>query len=97
MNLLTFKGGLHPDDHKRETANIPIVDLTPSKIMIYPMSQHIGAPCNPIVAVGDRVLMGQVIGTSICFCAHSLNCFGKGCCNRKKTSPQRNKRDVGCD
>lgn len=67
MKLLTFKGGLHPDDHKRETANIPIVDLTPSKIMIYPMSQHIGAPCNPIVAVGDRVLMGQVIGTSEAF------------------------------
>ncbi len=30
-------------------------------IMIYPLSQHIGAPAKAVVAVGDRVLKGQLI------------------------------------
>lgn len=67
MKLLTFKGGTHPHDNKEHTANKPIEELSPSKIMIYPMSQHIGAPCTPIVSVGDRVLMGQKIGESPAF------------------------------
>ncbi len=67
MKLLTFKGGTHPHDNKEHTADKPIQDLAPSKIMVYPMSQHIGAPCTPIVNVGDKVLMGQKIGESQAF------------------------------
>jgi len=67
LKLLTFKGGTHPNDHKQETQNKPVTDLKPSKIMVYPMSQHIGAPCEPTVQKGERVLMGQVIGTSRAF------------------------------
>ena len=67
MKLLTFKGGTHPNDHKETTQNIPIKELAPSKIMVYPMSQHIGAPCNPVVAVGDDVVMGQLLGESAAF------------------------------
>ena len=39
----------------------PTVKLLPGKELVYPMSQHIGAPSKPIVAVGDHVLMGQKI------------------------------------
>lgn len=67
MKKLTFKKGLHFNDHKETTKDKPIVELSPSKIMIYPMSQHIGAPCVPTVNVGDEVKMGQVIGTSEAF------------------------------
>lgn len=67
MKLLTFKGGTHPADHKAETMDLPIEDLMPSKIMVYPMSQHIGAPCSPAVSIGDRVLLGQKIGDSEAF------------------------------
>ena len=67
MKLLSFKGGTHPHDNKEHTANKPIQNLTPSKIMVYPMSQHIGAPCEPIVTKGDRVLMGQKIGEAKAF------------------------------
>lgn len=67
MKFMTFKGGTHPLDRKQITENCQIQELTPSKIMVYPMSQHIGAPCNPTVAVGDSVLMGQVIGCSEAF------------------------------
>ncbi len=62
MKLLTFRGGTHPNDNKEFTADKPIVELAASKIMVYPMSQHIGAPCTPIVNVGDKILMGQKIG-----------------------------------
>lgn len=64
MKALTFKGGLHPNDHKQDTANCAITELEASKIMVYPMSQHIGAPCEPVVKKGDRVLAGQKIGDS---------------------------------
>ncbi len=61
MNL-TFRGGVHPDDHKAGTEHKSIVLLSPPKELVYPMVQHIGAPCKPLVAAGDRVLMGQKIG-----------------------------------
>ncbi len=61
MNL-TFRGGVHPSGHKAATENKAIVVLAPPKELVYPMVQHIGAPCKPLVAVGDRVLMGQKIG-----------------------------------
>lgn len=67
MKLLSFKGGTHPHDNKEHTKDKPIRELTPSKIMVYPMSQHIGAPCEPIVEKGERVLMGQKIGDSSAF------------------------------
>lgn len=67
LKLLSFKGGTHPHDNKEHTADKPIRELLPSKIMVYPMSQHIGAPCEPIVEKGDRVLMGQKIGESTAF------------------------------
>ncbi len=59
FDALTFKGGIHPDDMKETTKNRPVIDLTPSDEMVYPLSQHIGAPATPCVQVGDRVLMGQ--------------------------------------
>lgn len=61
MALLTFKGGIHPDDGKDLAKNKEIVELNPKGDLIYPVSQHIGAPAKPIVAAGDHVLKGQMI------------------------------------
>ncbi len=61
MALLTFKGGIHPDDGKRLAKDKAIVDVKPKGDLVYPLSQHIGAPASPIVAKGDRVLKGQKI------------------------------------
>lgn len=57
----TFRGGVHVDEHKN-TENSPIEKMTPPAEVAIPMSQHIGAPAVPLVAVGDRVLRGQMIG-----------------------------------
>ena len=61
MGLMTFKGGVHPYDGKDLSKDKPIRELLPKGDLVYPLSQHIGAPANPIVAVGDTVLRGQKI------------------------------------
>ncbi|MCM1082161.1 MAG: electron transport complex subunit RsxC [Clostridium sp.] len=57
----TFKGGIHPYEGKELTMDKEIVEYLPKGDMVYPISQHIGAPAKPIVKKGDRVLAGQLI------------------------------------
>ena len=57
----TFRGGFHVEEHKN-TADRSIARLAAPAQVFIPLLQHIGAPCTPRVAVGDRVLRGQVIG-----------------------------------
>ena len=62
MGKLTFSmGGVHPHDCKfaRERA-IEVLPLPPT--VYVSMAQHLGAPAKPVVAVGDRVKVGQVLG-----------------------------------
>lgn len=61
MGTSTFKGGVHPYDGKDLAKDQPIRRIKPKEILVYPLSQHIGAPASPIVAVGDTVLRGQKI------------------------------------
>ena len=61
MGKLTFSmGGVHPNDSKyaRECA---IEELPLPQTVYVSMAQHLGAPAKPLVAVGDKVLTGQVI------------------------------------
>lgn len=62
MGLATFKGGIHPPDKKTLAANSPIVTAKPPKIAVIPLSQHIGAPCKPVVSIGQEVKKGEVVG-----------------------------------
>ena len=57
-----FFGGIHPKYNKEMSKTIPTVKTIEPKCVVIPMVQHIGAPCQPLVAVGDRVLKGQKIG-----------------------------------
>ncbi|MCR5718958.1 MAG: electron transport complex subunit RsxC [Lachnospiraceae bacterium] len=61
MEKLTFKGGIHPYDGKDLSKSKPIRVYEPKGDLVYPLSQHIGAPAKPVVAKGDRVLQGQLI------------------------------------
>lgn len=72
MKLGTFRGGIHPNDAKEMSKNTPIKEILPKGILVYPMSQHIGAPANPIVSVGDRVLAGQKIGEATGFISANI-------------------------
>lgn len=64
MKLVTFKGGVHPNDGKSLSKDKAITVLSPKGTLVYPLSQHIGAPAQAIVSVGDRVLKGQKIAES---------------------------------
>ncbi len=92
MELFTFKGGLHPNDKKQATRNIPISDLKASDIMVYPVSQHIGAPCVPVVSVGDSVLMGQKIADTDAFVSSPIHSTvsGKVVAIEKRRHPNGN-------
>ena len=61
MGLKTFKGGVHPFEGKELAGDAPIKEVLPKGELVFPMSQHIGAPATPVVAVGDTVLKGQKI------------------------------------
>lgn len=61
MKAGTFKGGVHPFEGKDLSKDLPTKKVLPKGDLVFPMSQHIGAPSKPIVSVGDRVLMGQKI------------------------------------
>ena len=67
MAKLTFNGGIHPYDGKDLTKDFPIVNILPKEELVYPLSQHIGAPATPIVNKGDRVLRGQKIAEATGF------------------------------
>lgn len=54
------RGGVKVD-HRKNTADCAVVRLpTPAQVVI-PMQMHIGAPCEPVVKVGDEVAVGQLI------------------------------------
>jgi electron transport complex protein RnfC len=61
MAKLTFAGGIHPYDGKDMSKDKPMKAVLPKGDLVYPLSQHIGAPAVPVVKKGDRVLAGQKI------------------------------------
>ena len=78
MSALTFKGGVHPFDGKAMSNDTPIEELKPGKELVYMLSQHIGAPAVPLVAKGDRVLMGQKIAEGQAFISANVHASVSG-------------------
>lgn len=72
-NLTFSVGGVHFDEHKELTEGVAIEVLPSPKLVRIPMSQHIGAPCKPTVAVGDHVLRGQIVGNSDAFISAAVH------------------------
>jgi electron transport complex protein RnfC len=61
--MLKFRGGVHPKECKL-TASKPIEKARLPERVVIPLRQHVGAPCEPLVKVGDAVKAGQKIGDS---------------------------------
>ena len=66
MGQSTFKGG------KELSMDSPIREMDAKEELVFPMSQHIGAPATPVVAVGDTVKMGQIIGEASGFISANI-------------------------
>ena len=78
MSKCTFKGGVHPYEGKELSMDKPIVELMPEGDMVYPLSQHIGAPAVPVVAKGDHVLAGQLIAEAGGFVSANIHASVSG-------------------
>ncbi len=64
---LTFKGGVNVPHYKEFTEKKALEKAKEPNLVYIPMQQHIGAPCEVIVAVGDKVKIGQKIGEAKAF------------------------------
>jgi electron transport complex protein RnfC len=71
--LKTFRlGGIHPKERKI-SAGKAIQPIAIPKQVVIPMSQHIGAPCQPIVKRGDKVKVGTQIGKSVGYVSANIH------------------------
>ncbi|ADL12076.1 electron transport complex subunit RsxC [Acetohalobium arabaticum] len=67
MEAKTFRQGIHPSYNKDATASKSLKNAELPEEVVIPLAQHIGAPCEPVVNVGDKVKVGQKIGDSDSF------------------------------
>ncbi|WP_086480332.1 electron transport complex subunit RsxC [Oceanospirillum sanctuarii] len=71
--LWDFHGGIHPDENKQQSVQQPLVQAPlPSKVIL-PLQQHIGAPAEPLVTVGDQVKTGQLIAKADGFISANIH------------------------
>ncbi len=87
---LTFKGGVHPKDNKKSTSfkSIQMADV-PSELA-FPLLQHIGAPCEACVAVGDSVKIGTKIADSEAFVSAPIHSSVSGIVKAIEPRPMPN-------
>ena len=88
-----FFGGIHPKYNKEmSTTSLSFLTVTPRQVVI-PMQQHIGAPCVPLVKVGDHVLLGQKIGDGEGLCV-PVHASVSGTVSAIEPRPHTSGRDV---
>jgi electron transport complex protein RnfC len=69
----TFKGGIHPPHFKEQTEHLSIEKSNEPKVVVIPLQQHIGAPCEALVKPGQYVKMGQKIGEAKAFVSANVH------------------------
>ena len=73
MKFFGFRGGVHPPENKVQTENMAVEELKAPKMLYVALLQHIGAPLDPLVAIGDKVLKGQKIADSQAFMSSPIH------------------------
>ena len=68
-----YYGGIHPSERKELSEHLPLVVFPEPKTVIIPLSQHTGAPAEPIVNAGDHVKVGQKIGEAAGYVSSTLH------------------------
>ena len=64
----SFFGGVHPKENKHYAEERSVQTFPAPDLVVIPMSQHIGAPCKPLVKKNDIVTKGQKIGDNQGLC-----------------------------
>ena len=76
--LWKISGGIHVPDNKTQSNSRPVGKAAIPKRLVIPLQQHIGAPNEPLVSVGDHVLKGQMIGASKAFISAPVHASSSG-------------------
>ena len=76
--LWRFNGGLKLDARTAPAAAQPIATVPVPARLILPLSQHVGQPADPVVAVGERVLKGQPIARPSGYIAAKVHASSSG-------------------
>jgi electron transport complex protein RnfC len=76
--LHTFRGGVHPPEHKAESSARPIHAAPLPRKLVIPLRQHIGNAARPVVSVGDRVLKGQMVGEADGYISAAVHASSSG-------------------
>ncbi len=64
FKLFKIRGGVHPEPNKHLSAGHAITHMPLADRLFIPLQQHIGAPAEPIVKRGEKVLKGQLLANS---------------------------------
>ena len=59
--IFKFNGGVHPPENKAQSTQLPIGQLPLPEKIVLPLRQHVGNIPKIKVAIGDKVLKGQLI------------------------------------
>ncbi|MBK5244670.1 MAG: electron transport complex subunit RsxC [Eubacteriaceae bacterium] len=59
-----YYGGIHPTEYKELSDHLSLIRFPDPLNVVIPMSQHAGAPAEPIVEIGQHVKMGQKIAAA---------------------------------
>lgn len=82
-----FYGGVHPAGAKALTSDKPTKKLFIPKKVVLPLSQHVGSPASPVVAVGDTVSVGKLIAKPSGFVSSAIHATISGKVTRIGYSP----------
>lgn len=90
MKVFSFKGGIHPPERKDYTAHLALEKAKDPDVVTIPLQQHIGAPCESLVEVGDMVKVGQKIGQAGGFVSAPIHASVSGTVQEVAMKPAAN-------
>ncbi len=94
MKMKSFRGGIHPPGNKEYSEKKPIETFPLPDQVIIPLSQHLGAPCNPVVVEGELVKKGQKIGEGKGFVTAPIHASLSGKVTAIKNFPHPSGKDL---
>ena len=74
----TFKCGTHIPADKDLTNGLPIIKMEAPEYVYLPFSMHIGAPAKPVVTVGEKVRLGQLVAAAQGFVSSNIHASVSG-------------------
>ncbi len=78
IKVWDIHGGIHPAENKHQSLKTPIQQAPIPAELTFPLSQHIGAPAEAIVKVGEKVLKGQMIAKAAGFVSVPIHASTSG-------------------